>query len=290
MAFVKAERTKAKLKCAIMGPSGSGKTTSAIRMARGLTSERIAVIDTENQSASLLAGRTFTDDRTGAEYAMDFDVDNIAAPYTSDKFLASLKSASGYGVVVIDSFSHVWEAVLDYKSKLDQMGGNSYVNWGDAGKKFTAVIDYIRNMDQHVIVCMRSKMAYVMQENEKGKQAPVKVGLSPIIRDGTEYEFSTLFDVDMQHTTKDEKGRLAHLFGSDRFMITEATGAKLKDFLDSGAEPPDVWNQAKKDEAKALAQKASSQGVDTAIIAAISSTPNITPSQAIAKLKALIKE
>lgn len=42
------------------------------------------------------------------------------------------------------------------------------------------------------------KTAYEMQENEKGKKTPVKVGLAPIQRDGMEYEFTIVFDIDRE--------------------------------------------------------------------------------------------
>ncbi len=56
MQFTKATRKKAKLRLALTGPSGSGKTYSALLLAKGLGG-RIAVIDTEHDSASLYAGR-----------------------------------------------------------------------------------------------------------------------------------------------------------------------------------------------------------------------------------------
>ena len=53
--FIKAERSKCKIKLAISGPSGSGKTYSSLLMAYGLTKDcsKIAVLDTENGSANL---------------------------------------------------------------------------------------------------------------------------------------------------------------------------------------------------------------------------------------------
>ena len=51
----KAERKRAKLRIGISAPSGGGKTYSALLLARGLADswDKIAVIDTENRSASL---------------------------------------------------------------------------------------------------------------------------------------------------------------------------------------------------------------------------------------------
>ena len=46
---------------------------------------------------------------------------------------------------------------------------------------------------------MRVKTEYVMEKNEKGKNAPLKVGLAPIQREGLEYEFDVVADIDPDH-------------------------------------------------------------------------------------------
>ena len=254
MAFIKATRRRAFLKLALSGPSGSGKTTSALRLARGLTDGAIAFIDTENKSASLYAGQTMEDARTGQPYKISFDVDDIPAASTAEKFLAAIQGAkdAGYEVLIIDSFSHVWEAVLSFKAKMDEAGGNSYTNWNVAGKKFAGVVDLIRGIDMHVIVCMRSKMEYVLETNEKGKQAPRKVGLAPIVRDGTEYDFSTMFEINMQNQAVDSKGRLKHITGGEAILLTEAIGGKLRDWMNEGEAPlppPEIWDADNKERA-----------------------------------------
>ena len=75
--FRKATREKVFLKLAVTGPSGSGKTYSALRLARGLVGPtgKIALIDTENGSASLYADR------------FQFDVLDIAPPFDNEKFI-----------------------------------------------------------------------------------------------------------------------------------------------------------------------------------------------------------
>lgn len=222
MAFVKATRKRAKLKLAITGPSGSGKTYSALRLAAGLT-DKIAFIDSENGSASLYSDR------------FNFDVMDIAPPFTHEKFTAAIKEAvsAGYEAVIIDSASHFWEGILEYKNKLDARGGNSYTNWNEAGVKFKDIISAVLQSPVHIICCMRSKMDYVMETNDKGKQAPKKVGLAPIMRDGIEYEFTTVFDVDMSHQAKTSKDRTG-LFLDHIFQVTEETGKTLQAWMDSG--------------------------------------------------------
>lgn len=291
MAFQKATRRKAYLKVALMGPSGSGKTTSALRLARGLTAGPIAFIDTENKSASLYAGMPMTDTRTGAEYQMAFDVDDIPANSQAEKFLASINDAktAGYEVLIIDSFSHVWESVLAFKAIMDSAGGNSYTNWQAAGKKFQAVIDLIRSVDMHIIVCMRSKMDYVLETNEKGKQAPRKVGLAPIVRDGTEYEFSTMFDIDMQNMAKDSKGRLKHITGGEPILLTEEIGAKLRDWINEGEEPlppPEMWDADKKTQANAASAAYVAAGGKVEDVAAVKNKM-LSPTETIKEIRTM---
>ena len=246
--FQKATRKKAKLKLAITGSSGSGKTYGALRLASGM-STKVAYIDTENGSASLYSDR------------FAFDVLDIAPPYNHEKFVDAIKEAvnGGYEVVVIDSASHFWEGILAYKDALDKRGGNSYTNWNEAGNKFKGILDAVLQSPIHIICCMRSKMDYVLETNEKGKQVPRKIGLAPIMRDNIEYEFTTVFDVTMDHNTKTSKDRTG-LFGDSIFQITEETGKQLLAWLDKGEEAPKppapvVWTPEQIKEAADLKAK-----------------------------------
>ena len=216
--FQKAKKSSVYLKIAITGPSGSGKTTAALKMARGLAgkSGRNAVIDTENASSLLYAD------------SHEFDVCVIEPPYSEDKFAKAISDAieNKYDCMVIDSFSHVWQAILEYKSKLDMRGGNSYTNWANAGSKFESVLQAILASKVDIICCMRSKMDYAIDTDEKGKKSIRKVGLAPIMRDGIEFEFSLVFDLDMNHKAVASKDR-TRLFDGKIEEITELTGEIL---------------------------------------------------------------
>jgi len=239
--FQKAQRQRVKLKLAITGPAGSGKTTAALKLARGLTnSGRIAVIDTENRSASLYAD------------LFEFDVMDLQPPFEDRKFSEGIQGAveAGYDAVIIDSGSHFWEAVLDYKDKLDKRGGNSFTNWSEATRRFRDVLDAVLQSPIHVIVCLRSKMDHVLEKDEKsGRQVVKKVGMAPVMRDGVEYEFTVVLDLDMSHQAVSSKDR-TRLFDGRIFEITEATGRILRDWLDGGGTLADVAsNPAKSDPA-----------------------------------------
>jgi hypothetical protein len=225
--FKKATRKQAKIKLAVTGASGSGKTFSALRLAKGLADgKKVAVIDTENGSASLYSDR------------FDFDTLDLSPPFTHDKFIGAINAAegAGYEVLVIDSASHIWEGILEYKSKLDGRGGNSYTNWADAGNKFKGILDAVLQSKLHVICCLRSKMDHVIDKDSSGRTTIKKVGMAPIMRDGIEYEFTTVLDVDMSHQASASKDRTG-MFTDKIFQVTEDTGKMIAKWLSTAYAP-----------------------------------------------------
>ena len=50
------------------------------------------------------------------------------------------------------------------------------------------------------------------------------------MRDGVEYEFTTVFDLNMHHQAQTSKDR-TNLFGDKIFTITEETGAQIMQWL-----------------------------------------------------------
>lgn len=229
-AFKKATREAVKLKLAIAGPSGSGKTLGALSLAKGLAGAgRIALIDTENGSASLYGDR------------YEFDVLNLAPPFTSKRYEQALSAAveAGYDVIVIDSLSHQWNGeggILARKEEMDKRpGSNSYTNWATFTKEHTAFLSTILHLPAHVIATLRSKQDYVLETNEKGKQQPKKIGMAPVQREGLEYEFSAVFDVQMDHRATASKDRTG-LFEGELVDLLDAKVAKrLVAWLASGA-------------------------------------------------------
>jgi len=237
MIIKKAERKAVKIKLAITGPSGSGKTMGALLLAKGLADDgKVLIIDSEDGSSNLYADHSLV--------GMDFDVLEIDAPYTITKYLQALEAAqtANYEVIVIDSISHAWAGeggLLDKKSALDAGGrGNSYTNWASITKEQEAFKAKIIHSPCHVIVTMRSKQEYIVETNDKGKQAPRKVGLAPIQRDGMEYEFTTVFDCGMDHSFQASKDRTG-IFDGRIEKITSNTGKEIKDWLSSGRAIPE---------------------------------------------------
>lgn len=112
--------------------------------------------------------------------------------------------------------------------------GNSYTNWARFTPRHQKFIQAILHADAHIICTMRSKQDYVLSENEKGKLAPEKVGMKAIQRDGTDYELTLMFEIDIKHNATSTKDRTGLFAARDPFRITEDTGKEILNWCETG--------------------------------------------------------
>ncbi|KWZ53326.1 hypothetical protein WK57_30525 [Burkholderia ubonensis] len=240
MEIRKAQRRKAKLRLGIAAPSGAGKTYSALLLAFGLGG-KVGIIDTEHGSADLYA------------HLGDYDVIEIRAPYTVPKYMQAIAAfeAAGYSTIIIDSLSHAWAGdggLLEKKDRISDGGkANGFAAWRTITPEHNSLVEAMLKSPCHVIATMRSKQEYVLETNEKGKQTPKKVGLAPVQRDGMEYEFTIMLDIDMNHIASASKDRTS-LFDGRYFKVETATGAELLKWLESGADRPQCVSVAERDD------------------------------------------
>lgn len=198
--FQKATKNQLKARLALDGPSGAGKTWTALSMATVL-GKRIAVIDTERGRARLYS------------HKFEFDVLDMAPPYDPARCSEALNAAEheGYDVVIVDSMSHFWQGeggTLDIKEgAAKRLGGNDYAGWSVATPALRHLVDTMLAIDAHLIVTMRSKMDHVQDRDANGKVTIRKVGMAPVMRDGIEYEFDIVGDIDLEHRIVISKSR-----------------------------------------------------------------------------------
>lgn len=229
MAIRKAERKKAKLRLGIAAPSGAGKTYSALLLAFGLGG-KVGLIDTEHGSGDLYA------------HLGDYSVWGIEAPYTVAKYTEAIKAFedAGFTTIIIDSLTHAWAGdggLLDKQGKMADRGTNSFAAWRTITPEHNNLVDAMLRSPCHIIATMRSKQEYVLETNDKGKQQPKKVGMAPVQREGMEYEFTVMLDVDMNHIASSSKDRTG-LFDGQFFKIGQKTGSELLAWLETGADLP----------------------------------------------------
>jgi hypothetical protein len=224
LTFTKATREQIKLRLALVGPSGSGKTWTALSIAENL-GDRVALIDTEHGSAK--------------KYADRFNFDSLElTSFSPNTYVEAIRAAAAaqYPVLIIDSLSHAWigkDGALETVDRIAKKspGGNSYVAWRDVTPMHNALVEAMLSYPGHLIVTMRAKTDYVMEEytTQNGRKAtrPVKVGLAPIQRDGVEYEFDIVADMNLENDLIVTKSRCSALSG----QILSKPGKPLADTL-----------------------------------------------------------
>ena len=97
------------------------------------------------------------------------------------------------------------------------------------------MLDTIMSSPKHILVTARAKSDTVLVTNDKGKSVPVSYGLKPELRDGVDFEFDIVFNVDkLTHTLVVDKG----VPGMDPFyeLATNETGKHLYDVFNVGKE------------------------------------------------------
>lgn len=230
MQLQKATRKKSKLRLNISGPSGSGKTFSALLMAKGLIGDwnKIAVIDTENGSASLY------------EHLGGFQTIDLQAPFSPERYIEAIDTCvkAGMECIIMDSSSHEWNGAggcIEINERLAQSKykGNTWSAWSQTTPRHDAFVQHVLQCPIHVITCTRSKMETVMTDDKKVK----KLGMKDIQREGWEYELTVSLNLDRDtHAAIASKDRTELFEGKDPFVITEATGKLIKDWCEKGIE------------------------------------------------------
>ncbi|MGE8433087.1 AAA family ATPase [Chryseobacterium joostei] len=223
MQLRQSERKRAKIKMALQGSAGSGKTYSSLLLAHGLTRDdfsKIAIIDTENGSADLYA------------HLGNYNVLSLKPPFTPQKYVEAIEvcEKAGIEVVILDSISHCWDYLLDYHSSL---AGNSFTNWAKIKPLEKLFMDKILQSSVHIIATMRTKQDYVLNQKD-GKFIPEKVGLKAVQRDGVDFEFTLVFDIDIKHFAISSKDRTGLFMDKPEFKISTETGKKILDWCNSG--------------------------------------------------------
>lgn len=230
MQLQKASRKKAKIKMGLQGPSGSGKTYSSLLLAYGLCNDwsKIAVIDSENHSSELYSN-------LGA-----YNVLQITPPYTPEKYIEAIQvcEKADMEVIIIDSITHEWEYIIEFHASL---GGNSFTNWHKIGLRHKEFINAMLKSKANIIATTRTKQDYVLNE-KNGRIVSQKVGLKSIQRDGLEYEFTLVFDINMKNMASASKDRTNLFFNKPEIQLSVETGRMIQQWCNEGADisPSDV--------------------------------------------------
>ena len=78
-----------------------------------------------------------------------------------------------------------------------------------------------------IIATIRSKQDYVLTD-KNGKMVPEKIGLKGVTRDGMDYEFSLVLDLDIKHQATASKDRTGLFMDKFAFPPSTLTGERIR--------------------------------------------------------------
>ncbi|WAC01670.1 AAA family ATPase [Lacinutrix neustonica] len=236
MKLQQAKRHQVKLRLGLSGASGFGKSYSALLLAFGITNDwsKIAIIDTENGSASLYS------------HLGDYNVLSLEAPYSPERYIEAIKACENASieVIIVDSITHEWNGKGGCLQIHEQLGGR-FQDWAKLTPRHQAFIDAILHSNCHVITTTRRKVDYSLDTSQNGRTKVVKHGTKEITREGFEYELTVNFElINDKHLAKASKDRTG-LFSSDKpeFVINASTGEKLIAWCNEGISIVEINNE-----------------------------------------------
>lgn len=174
--FRKAKAEQAALKIGIYGPPGAGKTFTSLLLAEGLgrvSAKRVAYVDTEH-------GTDFycKEVSTRAVHPEAFDFDALYTRALTE-VLQSVQNldTKQYGVIIIDSITHLWEAArAAYEGRQTRAGTIPMHAWGKIKKPYKDLMSFLLNSPMHVIICGRQGVEYETDdETDELKAVGVKM-------------------------------------------------------------------------------------------------------------------
>ena len=158
--FQKPKPLKASLKIGLYGAAGSGKTYTSLLIAEGLAkhmNKRIAFVDTEygtNFYTQHVAER--------AVHPEPFDFDCLYSKSITE-VIAAVKSLdlNKYGVIIIDSITHLWESCKNaFTGKLTKIGTIPLNAWTQIKKPYKDLMNLLLSLPVHVLICGRQGTEY----------------------------------------------------------------------------------------------------------------------------------
>ncbi len=226
MKLEQAQRNQVKLRLGLSGASGFGKSYSALLLANGITNDwsKIAIIDTENNSASLYS------------HLGDFNVLTLNEPYSPERYIEAIKMCekAEIEVVIIDSITHEWNGKGGCLQIHEQLGGR-FQDWARVSPRHQAFIDAILQSKCHVITTARRKVDYSLDSDSNGRTKVIKHGTKEITREGFEYELTTNFElINDKHLAVASKDRTGLFMNKPEFVISKGTGKILKEWCNDG--------------------------------------------------------
>jgi hypothetical protein len=158
----------------LFGPSECGKTLTGLYLARGIANALagptnggkggggvVGAMDTEGRA------RAFSDRIPGG-----FKIGELTRPFSPSRYLEGIDLFMRYGVdvLMIDSFSHVWEGiggVLDQAEQNELNGRKGLAKWSKPKRDYNRMVSMLLTTRIPLIFCSRAKQPIKIEQHRR---------------------------------------------------------------------------------------------------------------------------
>jgi hypothetical protein len=188
-----AERKGAHLLIQLYGGSQSGKTFSALQLARGIVGAKGRIGGLCTESGRM---RLYSDAVPGG-----FDIGELRAPFSPGRYRAAINQFIKHGVdiLVIDSFSHVWEGIGGVLEMADE-GKDSkgrplqgLIKWQQPKREYNKLVQLLMQSSIDIIFCSRAKQPTLERTNDQGRKEFFSGPWKPIQDKALRFEMTFVF-------------------------------------------------------------------------------------------------
>lgn len=243
----KAQREGARLVLMIGGVSGSGKTFTALELAHGLAGgdpDKVGFLDAENKRGSLYADKF-----------PGFLIGDLYAPFSPQRYIDAVLEfqQAGVEVLVIDSFSHVWEGIggcLEIRAQHKGPQGDKIAKEGHK-----RLMNTLLTCNMHIIICLRAREKVDFSDPKN----PVNLGIQPICEKNVMFEATAslmMWDEGKSQSVVKCPDALRPVLGRERGYITRKDGEALRAWV-GGAKELDPELERHRNELRTVTQKGS---------------------------------
>ncbi len=230
------------LKAGAFGFPGSGKTYTAshfaMELAKYIGKPKCSFYDTETGSDFMIPKFKAAE--------VELAVVKSRAFVDACEFIRE-SEATGYGVAIIDSISHVWRELCDSYLKSKKAKRLSLPDWGYLKNEWGKFTDLYLTSKLHIIMLGRAGYEYEMsKDDDTGKWEAIKAGTKMKVESEFGFEPSLLFEMERVKAPGKKKGfahkctilkdRTDMLNGAEFLNPTFKDFQPIIDFLSIGGE------------------------------------------------------